>query len=257
MLSRRELIGKAAVGAGVAALTIGAGRTAVASTGTGDVQPVPGMVPNLSGTLPSNPSAKLPSDPSVVLPSDPSALLPGDPSGILPSHPSAKLPSDPSAKLPTDPSVVLPENRGVQEPVAPADAAAAPPPWALVRPLVAGSMIAHGWRLADVGPVRDGSCVVTLRNERGRSHRIHLCRNDGDPQGLVYTRRVDLVVMNEGQGDLATEEQLAQAVAELAHRIAANEPWVPGRIFTDLLPHGERLRRFASAGNPWADGKLR
>jgi hypothetical protein len=126
-----------------------------------------------------------------------------------------------------------------------------------VSPLAAGSVVAHGWRLADLAAVRDGSCVVTLQNKRGRSHRVHLCRNDGNPQGIVYTRRVDLVVMNEGQGDLPTEEKLAQAVAELAHVVAANERKAPDRIFTDLLPHAERMRRFASAGEPWADGKLR
>ena len=83
-------------------------------------------------------------------------------------------------------------------------AVASPPPWELLSPLVAGSVVAHGWRLVDLSPVQNGSCVVTLRNERGRSHRVHLCRNDGSPQGLVYTRRVDLVVMNEGHGDLPT-----------------------------------------------------
>jgi hypothetical protein len=111
--------------------------------------------------------------------------------------------------------------------------------------------------LAELGPVRDGSCVVTLQNARGRARRIHLCRNDGTPRGLVYTRRVDLVVMNEGQGDLPTEEPLAQAVAALAHVIAANEGTVPAGLFTDLLPHAERVERFAAATGRYADGKLR
>jgi len=139
----------------------------------------------------------------------------------------------------------------------PADSAAisAPPPWDLLSPLVAGSVVGHGWRLVDLGPVQDGSCVVTLQNRRGRAHRVHLCRNDGKPQGIIYTRRVDLVVMNEGYGDLPTEERLAQAVAKLAHVIAANEARVPGRV-TELLPHAERLRRFAAAAPP-AGGKLR
>jgi hypothetical protein len=131
-------------------------------------------------------------------------------------------------------------------------AIAAPPPWELLSPLVAGAVLAHGWRLADVSPVRDGSCVVTLRSERGRSHRAHLCRNDGTPQGLVHTRRLDLVVMNGGHGDLPTEEGLAHAVAALAHVAAANEAKAPDRALADLLPHAERVRRFASA-----DGKLR
>jgi hypothetical protein len=127
-----------------------------------------------------------------------------------------------------------------------------------VSPLAAGAVVASGWRLADLSPVQDGSCVVTLQNERERSHRIHLCRNDGTPQGLVYTRRVDLVVMNGGQGDLPTEEGLAQAVAELAHLVAANEAKMSDRLFADLLPHSERLQRFAAVdGVPSLDGKLR
>ena len=139
----------------------------------------------------------------------------------------------------------------------PADsvASSSPPPWELLSPLGAGSVVGHGWRLVDLGPVEDGSCVVTLQNARGRSHRIHLCRNDGNPQGIIYTRRVDLVVMNEGYGDLPTEERLAQAVAELAHVIATNEATVPDRV-AELLPHAERLRRFAAAAPP-AGGKLR
>ena len=139
----------------------------------------------------------------------------------------------------------------------PAIAISSPPPWELVSPLAAGSALAHGWRLAELGPVKDGSCVATLQNGRGRSRRVHLCRNAGTPQGIVYTRRVDLVVMNDGNGDLPTEEHLAQAVAELAHVVAANEATSPDRIFTDLLPHTERLQRFASADGAYADGKLR
>ena len=151
------------------------------------------------------------------------------------------------------------ERDGRNAPPPPTDpvAIASPPPWDLLRPLVAGAVVAHGWRLVDLSPVRDGSCVVTLQNERERSHRVHLCRNDGTPQGLVYTRRVDLVVMNGGQGDLPTEEGLAQAVAALAHVVAANEPTTPDRVFADLLPHNERLQRFAAAEGPAADGKLR
>jgi hypothetical protein len=177
--------------------------------------------------------------------------------GKLPGDPSGRLPDEPSVKLPSDPLVVFPEDHLAREAAAPADSVATPPPWELVSPLATGSTVAHGWRLANLGPVRDGSCVATLQNVRGRSHRIHLCRNDGHPQGLVYTRRVDLVVMNEGHGDLPTEENLAQAVAELAHAVAANERRVPGHLFTELLPHAERLRRFASSGEPWANGKLR
>jgi hypothetical protein len=137
-------------------------------------------------------------------------------------------------------------------------AIAFPPPWGLVSPLAAGAELAHGWRLAELGPVKDGACVVTLQNAAGRTRRVHLCRNAGSPQGLVYTRRVDLVVMNEGYGDLPTEEPLAQAVAALAHVIAANEGTTSAALFTALLPHAARVERFAAAAaDIYADGKLR
>jgi hypothetical protein len=141
-----------------------------------------------------------------------------------------------------------------------ADAAAAvtaPAPWALLAPYTAGAEVAHGWHLGDLTPVQDGSAVVTLQNARGHAQRVHLCRNDGSPTGLVYTRRIDLVVMNQGFGELPTEEQFGQAVAALAHAIAANEATVAADVFAALLPHAERVERFAMADGPSADGKLR
>jgi hypothetical protein len=151
------------------------------------------------------------------------------------------------------------DGREGPEAAPPAEEAVAvtPPPWELVSPLVAGSAIGHGWRLVDLSPVRHGSSVVTLENARGRTRRVHLCRNDGAPQGIIYTRRLDLVVMNEGSGELPTEEGLAQAVAALAHVVAANETQVPAGLLAELLPHGERVQRFASADGPSAYGRLR
>ena len=111
-----------------------------------------------------------------------------------------------------------------------------------------GSEAAHGWRVAELTGVVDGTCVLTLRNERGRTHRVHLCRNAGRPQGLVYTERFDLVVMNGGQGDLPTEEGLAQAVAEVSHVLAANEhDWRKEPLVAALLPQEERVRRFTGS----------
>jgi len=122
----------------------------------------------------------------------------------------------------------------------------APQPWELVAPLALGSVVAHGWKVAGLTGAVDGSCVLTLQNERGRSHRVHLCRNDGQPSGLVYTRQLDLVVMNGGEGDLPTDETLAQAVAEVAHVLAANESSRDATV-TALLAHSERVRRFNGA----------
>lgn len=130
----------------------------------------------------------------------------------------------------------------------------APAPWDLLRPLAMGSMVAHGWRVAGLTGIVDGSSVLTLENERGRTQRVHLCGNDGHPHGLVCTKRFDLVVMNGGQGDIPTDEGLAQAVAEVAHVLAANEN---GRehqhVVAALLPQAERVRLFSGA----ADRRLR
>jgi hypothetical protein len=124
-------------------------------------------------------------------------------------------------------------------------------PWEFLHPLGVGSAAAYGWRVAGLtGPV-DGSCVLTLRNERDREMRVHLCRNDGHPQGIVYTNRLDLVVMNGGQGDLPTDEGFAQAVAEVAHVLAANESdRRRDPVVTSLLSQAERLRLYGSAADP-------
>jgi len=201
MLSRRELIGKAAVGAAAALAVGGAVGTAVAATR-----------PRREAT---------------------------DDAGDATEAPTNQREEHPAA-------------------AAPADGDAAPAPWALLAPFGVGAVVAHGWHLVDLTPVRDGAAVVTLQNGRGRAHRIHLCRNDGSPQGIIYTRHVDLVVMNQGYGDLPTEEHFGQAVAALAHAIAANEgPGAEG-VVGALWPHAERVQRYAAAADDnLANGKLR
>jgi hypothetical protein len=131
-----------------------------------------------------------------------------------------------------------------EAPAAPAPVA----PWGLLAPLALGATVSHDWRITDLSAPTDGASVLTLQNDRGRVQRVHLCRNDGTPQGLVYSEQVDLVVMNGGQGDLGTEEHLAQAVATVAHVIAANErAWKNTEALGALLPHAERLRQFSAA----------
>jgi hypothetical protein len=202
MLSRRTLIGKAAVGA-AAAVALGAARKGVAAIRAPRVATT-GNAPNDHG-------------------------VDGVPPSAAPLSPSAET------SVISSPAVVE------------AATVSAPPPWELLRPLTAGAKVAHGWRVTELSPVRHGACVVTLTNARGRSHRVHICRNDGTPRGLVYTRRLDLVVMNGGRSDLPTEEGFAQAVARLAHVVAKNERRVAVDVFAELLPHTERMERFAGA----------
>jgi len=122
----------------------------------------------------------------------------------------------------------------------------APAPWELLHPLAMGTVVAHGWRVTGLTGAVDGSCVLTLQNERGRAQRIHLCLNDGHPNGVAHTRRFDLVVMNGGEGDLPTEESLAQALAEVAEVLAANERDArQAPIVAALMPHNDRVRQFS------------
>ncbi len=121
---------------------------------------------------------------------------------------------------------------------------AAPPPWELLQPLRAGSDLAEGWKVKELSGIVDGSCVLTLENQRGRTNRLHICRNSGNPEGLVFTDRLDLVVMNGGRGDMPTEEGLGRAVAEVAHVLAANEKRASS-IVKELLPQQQRLAMFA------------
>lgn len=125
-----------------------------------------------------------------------------------------------------------------------AGAAPSPPPWELVAPLVAGALVHGDWRLSALDGVSAGSCVATLSNGR-RTQRVHLCRNGGRPSGVVHTERVDLVVMNGGDGALATDEGLAQAVAALAHVVARNEARVAD--LDELLGHEERVALYADS----------
>jgi hypothetical protein len=123
-----------------------------------------------------------------------------------------------------------------------------------LSPLAAGSVVANDWSAAGLTGAADGSCVLTLKNQRGREHRVHICRNDGSPAGLIYTDRFDLVVMNGGRGDLPTEEGLAQAVAEVARVLAQHErsPQAAA-VLANLMPQAERVSQFSSS----ADRRLR
>ncbi|MDX2167479.1 MAG: hypothetical protein SF182_10465 [Deltaproteobacteria bacterium] len=119
-------------------------------------------------------------------------------------------------------------------------------PWELIEPLSMDSEVVRGWRVADLTGATNGSCVLTLRNERGRTQRVHICRNEGKPNGIVFTKQFDLLVMNGGEGDLPTEEGLAQAVAEVAHVLAANEGDRRQQgVIGALMAHNERVRLFS------------
>ena len=122
----------------------------------------------------------------------------------------------------------------------PAAVASAPAPWELLAPLTAGAALGHGWQVAALSGVDAGSCVLTLQHANGRTQRVHVCRHDGRPAGVVYTDTLDLLVMNDGAGETPTDEGLAQAVATVAHAVARNAAAAP----PELLAHAERLELY-------------
>ena len=208
MLSRRDLVGKLAAGT-AAACAVSVARVGLAAT---------------------RPAAKTPSGPARA-------------QGLGVSAPPVPAVAAEGTAAPGLSGVGI----GVVDAGPPATLSA-PAPWELLRPLALGSLVTHGWRVAGLTGAVNGSCVLTLRNERGREHRVHVCRNAGRPNGLVYTKELDLVVMNGGRGDLPTEEGFAQAVAEVAHVLAANEGAARhASVVTALLPQAERVERFAAA----------
>lgn len=167
------------------------------------------------------------------------------PRGSEPEGMPADLATSPRQGVDQTASIANPGFSGARSEAA---SIATPPPWQLIHPLKVGSTVAYGWSVAGLTGAVDGSAVVTLQNKRGRTHRVHICRNDGRPQGLVYTRNFDLVVMNGGRGDLPTEEGFARAVAELGHVLAMNENDPrQRRVVAALMPQAERLRLFDDA----------
>jgi hypothetical protein len=225
MLSRRELVGKIAAGTAVL-LASGSARASLrpvmpeTTTATGAGRGFAGETNAFTGS--------------------------GRPEG-----PITSVPNPPLSGAPSEMSFATETPVATEMSIA---TLSAPPPWDLIRPLHLGSAVGFGWHVANLTGTVDGSAVLTLENKRGRSHRVHICRNDGDPQGLVHTRRFDLVVMNGGRGDLPTEESFAHAVAEIAHVLATREnDRRQAPVLAALMPQSERLRRFAGP----ADARLR
>ncbi len=137
--------------------------------------------------------------------------------------------------------------------------ASLPPPWALLAPLADGAPVAHGWCLVGLGGVVEGGFELTLRDEQARERRVLVCRNDGQPRGIVFTARFDLFVVNDSKGDRqATEEGLAQAVAKLAHLLAANEGHGQHEsLHAALSTHAERTQRLRRDDGPPDGGDSR
>lgn len=167
---------------------------------------------------------------------------------------SVRRTGDPVAGVGPEPPAGSPGGEASQHPGETPKVTPPEPPWAVLSPLEAGAEVAAGWRVAELAGVADGSFVLTLENARGRRQRVHVCRHEGAPQGIVHTRKFDLVMMNGGDGETPTEESLARALVGVGQVIARNELDEAHRpVIEALMTHEERLTAF---GAP-TDGRLR
>lgn len=116
-------------------------------------------------------------------------------------------------------------------------------PWSLVAPLQVGDLLGGTWRLASVGTIIHGAVVLELHDLETQRARIHVCAREGASEGLASTGRLDLILMNGGNGKTASDEYLGRVVLGLAALIEQNED----RAFkahpelAGLMTHEERL----------------
>lgn len=116
-------------------------------------------------------------------------------------------------------------------------------PWWLLEPLQRGAHLGQGWFLAHLGGVQRGASVLTLQHQDGRVARVHVCNHAGSPRGLAHTALLDLVLMDGGQGDQRTPEDLGRVLLGLAQVIRGNELRGDAdlRQLATLESHAERV----------------
>ena len=121
-----------------------------------------------------------------------------------------------------------------------------PAPWHLFAPLEAGSELALGWKIKDLSPVQLGGAVMTLEHKRGYETKVHFCKKSEEPKGITHTSHFDVFLMNGGDGDTASEEELGRVVLTLGAVVRQNEDRKPElqKLASSMLSHDERVDLF-------------
>ncbi|MEL6349631.1 MAG: twin-arginine translocation signal domain-containing protein [Myxococcota bacterium] len=121
------------------------------------------------------------------------------------------------------------------------------PAW--MKPAFAGAQRGHlglGWFIVRMSAVQRGAMVLSLGHEDGRLARVHLCAHDGEPRGLAHTALLDFILMDGGQGDRPTEEDLGRVLVSLANRLREHELDSALNLLelATLETHGQRVTRY-------------
>jgi len=97
--------------------------------------------------------------------------------------------------------------------------------------------------------VEDGATILTLSQRDGRIARVHICARQGEARGLASTERFDLILMDGGQGDCRTEEDLARVLRQLARHMRRSERDVGEdglRMVAGLSSPGDQVARYGA-----------
>jgi len=121
-------------------------------------------------------------------------------------------------------------------------------PWWLLAPLADGGPVGLGWRLAALSDIDRGAVVLSLAHRDGRTARVHLCAHAGSPRGLAHSALLDLILMDGGQGDQQTDEDLGRTLLNLAARIRTNEisDKADLRPLAHMMTHAERVELYGA-----------
>lgn len=109
-------------------------------------------------------------------------------------------------------------------------------------PLSVGDTLAGGWKIGALESDHAGGLVVQLVAPDGGTLRALMTRHDVTGTAMASTSKVDVVLLNAGDGQKPTPDDHVAIVRSLAQRIDGNEAALPGS--KSLLTATERQVRF-------------
>jgi hypothetical protein len=142
-------------------------------------------------------------------------------------------------------TALVPSVAAARAPTAP-DASDAGAPWWLLHPLLPGSDVGLGWRVARLFPAVQGAVTLNLVHDDGRAARIDLSLREGAARGPAATACVDFIVMDGGNGGAPMDESLGRVLRRIAAIVAENEERNIDTL-ARLEPHADRVWRHADA----------
>lgn len=121
-----------------------------------------------------------------------------------------------------------------------------PAPWQLFSPVQRGEEIAHGWSIAGLTGAVAGAYNLRLANADGRAATVHVCLKDEYSSGVVQSDLFDLVLMNGGEANADSEEDLAQVLTVVTEHMKNNEAFLSAEALAPLMSHEDRVAKFAN-----------